>query len=351
MTDMKKTGKLLLIFGIIALVSAIAFGCTVAAFGVANANYGISFFGHEIFGGFNMANAGIIFNDHHNRITYEFEKNKSFESTLDGSDLSDIRFELASCKATMDCGDTNEVKVTYTTSSYPVEFTAECIDGVLSIKEKTSGLSFLSFGTLKGSELTVTVPKTLYNSVNFDLASGKIATTDITSDNLKANVASGSLELGIFADNTDINLASGRIVMNNCTENKADEIKLQVASGKIEMNGFRAEETEINVASGSVVLNGISGKVKSELASGKVTLTYAEWDDDLDVELMSGSVDVTLPAGSGVDAEFEKLSGSMTIDLDGHSEKLSKNSHVTIGGSNVHEVSAETASGSVSIHN
>ena len=349
---MKKTGKLLLIFGIIALVSAIAFGITVAAFGVANANYGIQLFGIDIGGGtLSMGNTGIIFNDNHNRITYEFEKNKAYDATFDGTGLSDIKLELASCKATMDCGDTNEVKLTYTTSSYPVEFSAECIDGVLTIKEKTSAFSFLSFGTTKGSELTVTVPKTLYNSINFDLASGKIATTDLTSDDFKANVASGTLELGIFSDDVDINIASGKVIMTNCTENKADNIKIDVASGKVEMNGYGAEETKVHVASGHVVLSGISGKVKGDLASGKLDLSYADWNEDLDIDLMSGSVDVTLPAGSGVDADFEKLSGSMSIDLDGHSEKLTKNSRMTIGGSNVHEVKAETASGSVSIHN
>ena len=348
---MKKTGKLLLIFGIIALVSAIAFGCTVAAFGVANSNYGIQLLGINIGGGLPMTNTGIIINDNYTRISYDFEKNKAYDAELDGTGLSEIIIDLASCRATLGCGDTNKISLTYTTSTYPVEFTAQCTDGVLHIKEHTSPLSFLSFGSFKSSELTLTVPKNLYNSITFDLASGKIAASDMTADNFKAHVASGTLELGIFADNTDIDLASGKIVINNCTENKADNININVASGKFEMNGFGAEETQINVASGSIALNGISGKVKSELASGKVTLTYAEWNDDLDIELMSGSVDVTLPAGSGVEAEFEKLSGSMTIDLDGQSEKLTKNSNITIGGGNVHEVNAETASGSVSIHN
>lgn len=348
---MKKTGKLLLIFGIIALVGAIAFGCTVAAFGVANANYGIQLLGFNIGGELPMGSAGIIINDNSNRITYDFEKNKTYSAELDGTGLSDINIELASCKATVDCGDSNVIKLAYTTSSYPVEFIAECTDGILRIKERASGFSFLSFGTVKGSELTLTVPKTLYNSINFDLASGKIATSDITSDNFKANVASGTLELGIFAANTDINLASGKIIMNNCTENKADDIKINVASGKLEMNGFGADSTDVQAASGSIVLTGISGKVKGELASGKITLTYADWNDDLDLELMSGGVDVTLPQGSGASIDFEKLSGSMTVDLDGQSDKLTKNSRVTIGGSNVHEVKAETASGSVSIHN
>ena len=144
---MKKTGKLLLIFGIIALVSAIAFGCTVAAFGVANSNYGIQLLGINIGGGLPMTNTGIIINDNDTRISYDFEKNKAYDAELDGTGLSDIIIDLASCRATLGCGDTNKISLTYTTSTYPVEFTAQCIDGVLHIKEHTSPLSFLSFGS------------------------------------------------------------------------------------------------------------------------------------------------------------------------------------------------------------
>jgi lia operon protein LiaG len=344
-----KLGKWLLIFGIIAIVSAIAFGCTVVAFGVSNADYGISFLGHNILGGLNMGKTGIIIDDNGTRITYDFEKNNTYSGELDGTGLSDINFELASCRTTVTAADTNKVSLTYTTSGTPVEFVAECRNGVLKIEEKVA--SFLNFGINNRSELTLTVPRTLYNSVNIELASGSVTAPELTTDAFRANVASGSLELGMYSEKIDINLASGKVNINNCTENAADRIKLNVASGHISMSGFKASSTDVDIASGHVDLTDISGKVSGQLASGKLVLTYAEWNNDLDVELMSGNADVTLPAGSGVNADFEKLSGSMSIDLDGSSEKLSKNSRVTVGGSNIHNVKAETASGSISIHN
>ncbi len=353
---MRKAGKWLLIFGIIAFVSAVAFGWSVVALGVQNDNYGITIAGHDIsslgkfnFGGFNMGKAGIKFNDNNTVITYDFEKNKEFSGAMDATGLSDIKLELASCKAKITCADTDKVSVTYTSTSTPVEFEAKVKDGVLTISEKLATL--FNFNMSSGSDLNVTVPKTLYNSIDVDMASGKITSDALTTDTFTANVASGSLEMGIYSETVDVNLASGKVILTNSTDSVCNNIKLDVASGSIEMTGYKADNIKASIASGGITLNGISGKVKGDLASGKLVLTYAEWNDDLDIHLLSGKCDVTLPAGSGVNASLSKLSGGMSIELDGQSAKLDGNSNLTLGGSNVHNVKGDVASGNISIHN
>ena len=66
----------------------------------------------------------------------------------------------------------------------------------------------------------------------------------------------------------------------------------------------------------------------------------------------TGKADVTLPAGSGVSTTLKRLSGSMTVDLDGVSVKYTNSlSGAVTGGSNVHTVDSDIASGSVHIHN
>ena len=81
-------------------------------------------------------------------------------------------------------------------------------------------------------------------------------------------------------------------------------------------------------------------------------MVYSEWNDDLDIQLLSGTADVTLPAGSGANASLKRLSGSMSIDLDGNSQKLTSTiSGLTVGGSNVHDINGDVASGSIRIHN
>ena len=357
---MSTSGKWLLILGIIALVSAIAFGFSVAALGVQDGNYNISMFGNNVhimdgiyFGGATMGNTEILFRDGQTNIRYDFEQNKEYTGSFSSSDFDDIKISLASCKANVICADTDKVEVVYTTGNRPVSFTAQLNDGTLSLDEKVNiGINLFNFGSSMSSTLTLTIPETLYNSIDINLASGKIVSSGIKSDNFKANVASGTLELGMYAEDIDINIASGKMILTNCTGEKTDNINIQAASGSIEMTGFKADDTDVGLASGSVVLNGISGKVKGDLASGKLIMTYAEWDDDLHIKLLSGKADVTLPAGSGVSTSLKRLSGSMNVDLDGASVKYTNSvSGAITGGSNVHTVDGDIASGSINIHN
>ncbi|MBR5088861.1 MAG: DUF4097 family beta strand repeat protein [Ruminiclostridium sp.] len=356
---MSKTGKWLLIFGLIALASAVAFGISVAALGVTDNDYGISIGGYDIpvtngmtinIGGANMGNAEINFIDNGNKTTESYEKNREYNASFNGASLSDIKIQLSSCHANIVPSADSTVRVNYKTGNAPVNFTAEIKDDILTISEKMN-ISLFNFGSNQHSDLTLELPESLYDSFDIDLASGKITSSALKADDFNANVASGTVELGIFAEKIDLNVASGKMVLNNCSADKADSIKISAASGNIEMNGFGSDDTKVELASGHVVLNGISGKVKGELASGKLTLGYSEWNDDLEIKLMSGNCDVTLPAGSGADASLKRLSGSMSLDLDGQNAKLNGNSSLTVGGSNVHRINGDIASGNISVHN
>lgn len=353
---MSKMGKWLLIFGIIAFVSAIAFGISVAAFGVRNNDWGVNVFGINIpaygigeIGGNSMGKAEIIFDNNGSATTQAFEKSKEYTATFSAEGLNDIRISLASCHADITCSDTDKVNIIYKTGSTKEGFTAQLKDGILDISEDLV-LNIFNFGT-DHSELRLEIPDTLYNSVKLELASGKIASSGITSDSFLANVASGSVEMPMFADNIKLNLASGKITLTDRTGDAAGNIKVDVASGTVNMSGFRADNTDVNVASGKVVLDGISGNVTGDLASGKLDMTFAEWNGDMSIKLLSGAADVTLPAGSGVNASLKPLSGSMEINLDGQNVKLKESTNATVGGSNVHNVKGDIASGSIKIHN
>ena len=353
---MSKAGKWLLIFGIIALVSAIIFGCTVAIFGVKDNNYGVVVDGHDILsgnwtlGGTNMGRSGIIFRHDDSNVSYDFEKGKTYTADFDAEGLSDIKIGLASCKAAVSCTDTGRINIAYTSGNAPVEFKAELKDGVLDISEKIR-LSIFALGSIKNAELNVELPRALYNSLDIDLASGGVTARELKLGDLKANLASGSLDLELFAERLDLNVASGNASVKNITDESADNIVINVASGTVELNGFGSDRTKAALASGKVTLSGISGSVKGEIMSGTLTLGYSEWNDDLSIELASGRADVTLPSGSGAEIDCEQLSGKTEVSLDSDSMTLGKNSHVTVGGANIHKIDVDGASGSVKIHN
>lgn len=355
---MSAKGKWLLVFGIVALVGAILFGVTVAAFGVQDGNYGISINGENfnIFNGgfFNMGNfvpgnAGIHFRSGMTNYDYEFEQSREYTMDFPADEFEDMKIELMSCHAEIICADTDKVSLVYTTGGTKVSFSAVMEGNSLKISEKNG--SWFNIGSMLHSTLTLTVPNKQYRDLDLELASGRIAAANITAAGLKTDLASGSMELGTFADTINVNVASGKMILTNCTDKTAQYVSVDTASGSVEMNGFRSDNTKVDLASGSVQLGGISGNVAANLASGKVILGYAEWNGDLSVDLASGKADITLPAGSGASVNFERLSGSMNLELDGQSSKLSGNSNVTVGGSNVHNVRGHVLSGSISIHN
>lgn len=357
---MSKMGKWLLIFGIAALVSAIAFGVTIAAFGVRDNNYSISINGNDIdlgsglvfsYGGTtNMGKAGIIFTDGSNSESYDFVKQNEYTAQLDCSGLTDIRLSLASCQADIVCSGSGDGSISYTTGTTPVRFTAEIKDGILDISEKMN-VSLFNIGGITPSELTLELPDSLYNALTIELASGSVTTKEMKLDSLNANLASGELDLGLHADKIKLNVASGKANIYNTSDEKAESIDLNAASGSIGITGFGADETKAKLASGKITLDGVSGRVEGDIMSGTLTLKYSEWNSDLAVKLASGKADITLPKGSGASITTEHLSGRTEIDLDGSVSKLTKSSQITAGGSNVHSVDVNAASGTVSIHN
>ena len=349
----KKTsmGKLLLIFGLMALVSAIAFGVSVAALGVADNNFGITINGTGInlIGGFSMVKSGIKFDDNGTVTEYEFETNNDYSCELDGSQVKEITVEIAKCEAEVFSVPGDRIKVNYTSGNGPMNFEASVKNGKLTVSEKGGFLSWLSSG--KNSKLRLEIPDRIFDKAVLSIASGSMKTDKLISSSLKTNIASGSVDLGVFADEIELSVASGKVDMKNCTENACRNVKIEVASGSVQMGSFGANDTKVNVASGKVTLGGISGDVNADIMSGTLTLAYSEWNGDLDIDIASGRVDATLPAGSGIDLDFDRASGNCKVDLDGNSTTFSKDANVTVGGGNIHRVKVDVASGSVNIHN
>ena len=347
---MKTTGKILLIAGIVALVSAICFGLSVAALGVSGGDYGISIGGNDVFHSTGNWSSGVLFRDGDTNIKYDYEPDKSYTMDFPSPELTDIALNTASCRTTLTAADTDKVSVEYKTSDTPMSFSAEMKDGILTITEKT-GFRLVLFGSYTSAELNVTVPETLYRSLTLNTASGGVTAEGLTLDKLTANIASGSYDLSLYAQDMELSVASGNIKLANITGDPAGKININAASGNITLDGFGADSTKVRVASGKVTLKGISGRVDGELMSGGLELAYSEWNDDLDIDLASGTCDVTLPAGSGVEIDFDRASGSAEIDLDNDSVKLSKNARADYGGDNRHKADIEVASGKIRIHN
>ena len=354
---MGKLGKALLIFGIIALVGAIAFGCTVAAFGVTNGDWGVRIGGVDIDPRYigiihipSFGNPIIKFRDGQTNISFDYENNKEYDFEYNAQDINKIVLGSSIGKNTVSCvPGGNTVSVRYTTGTRPVSFTSVYDNGVLTIDEKTSGFSWFGSGT--APTLLLSVPDVLYDALELNQASGSTEINSVRTQDLRVSVASGKADVKAEAGTIGLSLASGSATITNTGDRIADSIEVNTASGKAEINGFKANRSDFQLASGSIIATGISGKVSGQVMSGKLSIAYSEWNRDLELQIASGSADITLPSGSGLDLDLERLSGSMSVSLDGHEEKFTKNVETIMGGSNVNDVEVNIASGSVRIHN
>lgn len=315
--------KALIISSILFVVSLAAFIVSVGATGIQE--------GTEI---------SVFFGGEYTEINKEFSANE----------IKNIDLAIASGNVVVKTADVESATVKYSGRHI---FAAEIVNDTLAIKEKSNwfGIIGINFDDYE-SRLEVVLPEREYGNVNVKTASGECEIDNLICENFNSSAASGDNRYRIFAENIDINVASGSVYAENCTDRKAEKVNLKTASGDHTIKGFTADSYNIKAASGDISAEGISGRCEVNLVSGDVNIEYAQWDGDLTIDAASGNVDVTLPENSGAEVSLDRLSGDIYVELDDKKVKLDGNADgIIIGGENVNDVDVDLGSGKINIHN
>ncbi|MGN0655246.1 MAG: DUF4097 family beta strand repeat-containing protein [Ruminiclostridium sp.] len=353
--------KLFVVFVVIAIVSAVLFACSIAAYGVKDGNYGVSIgiapFEIDSRTGFGFGFAsGIRFIDGVSQTSYSLSSDKEYSYTFNET-VENIDISALSGDTVVTCGNTDKVTVKYSAGNRAGKsLVAEVKDGCLTVKETgTFIFNLFNFGASE-TKIEVILPEKIYDSIYIRSTSGKVTVDKVISESFKSDITSGRGDYSIFAKEIDVYTTSGTVSITNCTKEKAERISVKSLSGSRSISGFEAEEFIFDSTSGELTAEGISGKVSVDSTSGNVWLSYAVWDGDLDIDMTSGNTEVILPEGSGIDIDLDCASGSVKSDLDGQAVilgngVLGENSRLTTGGDNVHRVRVDLTSGNVNIHN
>lgn len=353
--------KLFVVFVVIAIVSAVLFACSIAAYGVKDGNYGVSIgiapFEIDSSTGFGLGFAsGVRFIDGVSVTSYSLSSDKEYSYTFNET-VENIDISALSGDTVVTCGNTDKVTVKYSAGNGAGKsLVAEVKDGCLTVKETgTFIINIFNFGASK-TKIEVVLPEEVYKRVYIKSTSGKVTVDKVISESFKSDLTSGKGEFNIFAKDIDVYTTSGTVNIENCTKEKAERIAVKSLSGSRSISGFEAEEFIFDSTSGELTAEGISGKVSVDSTSGNVMLSFAEWNGDLDIDMTSGNTEIILPEGSGIDIDLDCTSGNVKSDLDGQKVVLGKGvlgeeSRLTTGGDNVHRVRVNITSGNVSIHN
>lgn len=330
--------------GILFAVLLVCFAVSVAATGVSKEEgFRVSVYGFGGLGGFPFEDIP----------TEVYQADEEYVANLAESDtVKKIDLGVSSAHVTITTAkEADMIGVRYKAGRSGIRFGCSIRNGTLIVRESGFFMTFFDLGS-DPSELELVLPEREYEKVSLSAASGRISAQELVSEKFTAEFASGAGDFLVFADDIRLSVASGSVTLKNCRpERKADSIRLDGASGNHTVEGFLSDEFDIDLASGVVTMTGISGKGNVDLASGKVRLDYAVWDDDLEIDAASGTVEVRLPAGSGAFVELDAMSGGVTAELDGETASFRGDSSGKAGGGNLHRVDVDLASGSVKLTN
>jgi len=226
---------------------------------------------------------------------------------------STIFVGATSAKVVIKQSNDNITRIDYINANKKGRLEAKIENEHLHIKEEfeTRFVFFGNFNTAR-SELTIQLPQKEYEIITLKLTSGSIAAE--------------SLEISTFM------------------------LDIALTSGNVNISGITFDEYSVNTTSGSVKLDNASGKGNVELTSGDVTVRYREWNDFLNVEVTSGTVNIELPQDSGIKVDSKVTSGGARYDLGGESGRFTTVKGASFGGENIQDVNIRVTSGSVKFY-
>lgn len=179
-----------------------------------------------------------------------------------------------------------------------------------------------------------------------DAASADIASRG-TKGKLHLDTGSGSLHVERAEGSTSLDTGSGDVTVSSF---RNGSLNIDTGSGGVDASEIESSTLEIDTGSGDILLNGVTtSRLDLETGSGSVRATLRT--SPLDVNVETGSGDVTLHLTQEVDAtvDLDTGSGDLTIDFPLQLIKKSEgNIRGRIGGGKG-RISVETGSGDISL--
>ena len=191
------------------------------------------------------------------------------------------------------------------------------------------------FDNMPSKKLELFIPYILaedINEIDIDTVSARVDISDITSDDFEVSTVSGFCETNnINSNKINISTTSGGITIMN---SKSDSIETNTVSGKIKLNSVFTDKLSFDTTSGDV---NISDCISSEVShssvsgtfdfegelkilnanstSGRVILANRIAADELDIDTVSGKINVSIPKSDNIRIKYSTISGKISCDF------------------------------------
>lgn len=174
---------------------------------------------------------------------------------------------------------------------------------------------------VKTPTVTVYTPANAeFDNVKIQLSSGKANVDGMTANTCCAKLSSGNAKLkNIDAETSELVLSSGKLVLDGF---KTDSLDYKISSGNVEIANLSAKTVNGKVMSGQLVVSKSNlGEFASTVSSGKVVMEGIA-SDSLDCSVSSGSVNISGELNGKT--KLHVSSGSLTLDIDGSSKDYNR---------------------------
>ena len=142
-------------------------------------------------------------------------------------------------------------------------------------------------------------------------------------------------------DTLEIDAASATLEVNDL---RIDEVDIDTASGACKFDNCTVKELDLDTASGDIRFYGFLDILDCDAASASVYAILTNIPTRMDLDSMSGDLDITLPEGAGFTASVEGLSADFSTDF----ETTNRNGNYVCGDGRC-RISVDAMSGDVII--
>ena len=128
-------------------------------------------------------------------------------------------------------------------------------------------------------------------------------------EDLRVESSSGSVDLGnMKLNDVSLKLSSGNLKIKNLSCNN---FIYTCSSGSLNADSINAKASNLKTSSGQMSIGSLTGDLKANCSSGNIDISYLQFDNNIDIHVSSGSIELTLPENSEFVLDSKASSGSI----------------------------------------